>query len=143
MAEKEAHLKACADFLRWADSIQEEIYSPDIRSHLLHLMHDLRDLRDTEYYFESGERDLDRLYKRYLPYLKTILQEYITMQESNNYEQIQHLTVRLRAMLVNLDEAVRAINALLPQDEIDEAEAKARAEELKRKLDEMSGYKKR
>jgi hypothetical protein len=138
MDKKEEHLKACADFIRWADDFTEKIYQPGLRDQLARLVRDLRELRDTEYYFESGERDLDRLYNRYLPYLKVIFNEYAAMQESNDYEKIQRLAVRLRPMLENVDTAVREITKILPQDEIDEAEARAKAEKIKAELDAVS-----
>lgn len=140
---KEKHLKAAADFIRWAQDFRDQIYSPEIRNRLSLLLRDLRNLRDTEYYFESGERELDRLYERYLPYLRTILHEYLIMQESNDYEKIQMLVIRLRRMLENVDEAVKEINTVLPQDEIDEAQAEAYAARMKKLLDEKSGIEKK
>ena len=69
MAEdlKEKHMKEAADFIRWAEDFRENIYHPDLRGLLEKLIRDLRNLRDTEYYFESGEKQLKSLYERYLP----------------------------------------------------------------------------
>lgn len=144
MAEdlKEKHMKEAADFIRWAEDFRENIYHPDLSGLLEKLIRDLRNLRDTEYYFESGEKQLKSLYERYLPYLKVILNEYRSMQETNDYEKIQTLSVRLRRMLENVDEAVKEINAILPQDEIDNARAEAKARKIKQMLDEKTGRRK-
>ena len=144
MAEdlKEKHMKQAADFIRWAEDFREKIYHPDLRNLLEKLIRDLKNLRDTEYYFESGEKQLISLYERYLPYLKVILNEYRSMQETNDYEKIQTLSVRLRRMLENVDEAVKEINEKLPQDEIDNARAEAQARKLKQMLDEKTGRRK-
>jgi len=144
MAEdlKEKHMKQAADFIRWAEDFREKIYHPDLRDLLEKLIRDLKNLRDTEYYFESGEKQLISLYERYLPYLKVILNEYRSMQETNDYEKIQTLSVRLRRMLANVDEAVKEINEKLPQDEIDNARAEAQARKIKQMLDEKTGRRK-
>lgn len=144
MAEdlKEKHMKQAADFIRWAEDFREKIYHPDLRDLLEKLIRDLKNLRDTEYYFESGEKQLISLYERYLPYLKVILNEYRSMQETNDYEKIQTLSVRLRRMLENVDEAVKEINEKLPQDEIDNARAEAQARKIKQMLDEKTGRRK-
>ncbi len=144
MAEdlKERHMKEAADFIRWAEDFREKIYHPDLRNLLEKLIRDLKNLRDTEYYFESGEKQLISLYERYLPYLKVILNEYRSMQETNDYEKIQTLSVRLRRMLENVDEAVKEINEKLPQDEIDNARAEAQARKIKQMLDEKTGRRK-
>lgn len=127
MAEdlKEKHMKQAADFIRWAEDFREKIYHPDLRDLLEKLIRDLKNLREMEYYFESGEKQLISLYERYLPYLKVILNEYRSMQETNDYEKIQTLSVRLRRVLENVDEAVKEINEKLPQDEINNARAEA------------------
>ena len=52
------------------------------------------------------------------------------------------VTVRLRRMLENVDEAVKEINAILPQDEIDNARAEAKARKIKQMLDEKTGRRK-
>lgn len=144
MAEdlKEKHMKQAADFIRWAEDFREKIYHPDLRDLLEKLIRDLKNLRDTEYYFESGEKQLISLYERYLPYLKVILNEYRSMQETNDYEKIQTLSVRLRRMLENVDEAVKEINEKLPQDEINNARAEAQARKIKQMLDEKTGRRK-
>ena len=144
MAEdlKEKHMKQAADFIRWAEEFREKIYHPDLRDLLEKLIRDLKNLRDTEYYFESGEKQLISLYERYLPYLKVILNEYRSMQETNDYEKIQTLSVRLRRMLENVDEAVKEINEKLPQDEINNARAEAQARKIKQMLDEKTGRRK-
>ena len=144
MAEdlKEKHMKQAAGFIRWAEDFREKIYHPDLRNLLEKLIRDLKNLRDTEYYFESGEKQLISLYERYLPYLKVILNEYRSMQETNDYEKIQTLSVRLRRMLENVDEAVKEINEKLPQDEIDNARAEAQARKIKQMLDEKTGRRK-
>lgn len=144
MAEdlKEKHMKQAADFIRWAEDFREKIYHPDLRDLLEKLIRDLKNLREMEYYFESGEKQLISLYERYLPYLKVILNEYRSMQETNDYEKIQTLSVRLRRMLENVDEAVKEINEKLPQDEINNARAEAQARKIKQMLDEKTGRRK-
>ena len=97
----------------------------------------LRDLRDTQYLFDSGEKELIRLYDRYLPYFLTILDNYISLQESGNYEAISSNTERLITTVSEMVSAIRAVIRILPQDEIDEANARAKAEELRAMLEEQ------
>ena len=95
------------------------------------------DLRDVQYLFDSGEKELIRLYERYMPYLLDILHQYQALEESGNYEAIQKSRTQLEKTLETMNDTIRTVSKILPQDEIDEANARARAEELRRLLEEQ------
>lgn len=122
---KEKHIAEAGRTIVWLDGIREDIWNPQVRMDLEKLCDRLRSLRDTEYYFESGEKDVDRLYTRYLPYLHEILKEYLQLQETHDFEKVQKMTVRLREMLRRLSAVINDIEKSLPEDEIMDAQAEA------------------
>ena len=136
---KEDRILHAGNLLKELDQISASISSEKIRSLLAETRRNLEDLRDVQYLFDSGEKELIRLYERYMPYLLDILHQYQALEESGNYEAIQKSRIQLEKTLETMNDTIRTVSKILPQDEIDEANARARAEELRRLLEEQRG----
>ena len=78
--KKELHMKQAAEYIIYLEETKEKIYDKNLQEQLAVLIRQLRDLRDLQYWFDSGERELDRLYDRYMPYLNTILENYMMLE---------------------------------------------------------------
>lgn len=131
---KRQHIQSAGDYISRLSAFCEQIDALELRDRLFALIRQLRDLRDLQYLFESGEPQLKQLYDRYLPYLNTILVQYVRMQHSGSYEAIQKLRHQLDDTLALLTQAVKKTAEILPEDEIAEARAEAQA---KKKLEEQ------
>ena len=134
---KEDRILHAGNLLKELDQISASISSEKIRSLLAETRRNLENLRDVQYLFDSGEKELIRLYERYMPYLLDILHQYQALEESGNYEAIQKSRTQLEKTLETMHDTIRTVSKILPQDEIDEANARARAEELRRLLEEQ------
>lgn len=134
---KEDRILHAGKLLKELDDRKESIRSESIRSLLTETRRAIEELRDAQYLFDSGEKELIRLYERYMPYLLDILQQYQALEVSGNYEAIQKSCVQLENTLTQMNDTIRAVTKILPQDEIDEANARAKAEELRRLLEEQ------
>ena len=134
---KEERILHAGNLLKELDQISASISSEKIRSLLAETRRNLENLRDVQYLFDSGEKELIRLYERYMPYLLDILHQYQALEESGNYEAIQKSRTQLEKTLETMNDTIRTVSKILPQDEIDEANARARAEELRRLLEEQ------
>lgn len=139
--EKDEHLKKAGEYLSSYASYEEKIESSEVRKLLKKTSDSLRELRDTQVYFESGEKELQQLYDRYLPYLDSILKEYIKIESSGNYEALQKSEKQLKRTLQLLIDAMNKIRRILPEDEMAEASAEAAAERMKKKLNGESRLK--
>ncbi len=135
--EKEKRITAANQLISQITEISSAIRMTDVREQCRQIIPALRDLRDTQYLFDSGEKELIRLYERYMPYYMEILENYLKLQESANREAIIANGKKLIETTKQLEDVIRNVIKILPQDEIDEANAKARAEELKRSLEEQ------
>ena len=135
--EKTQRIERANRSIQTINKFLSKVHHPLLRKRFEELGMALRDLRDTQYLFDSGEKELIRLYDRYLPYFLTILDNYISLQESGNYEAISSNTERLITTVSEMVSAIRAVIRILPQDEIDEANARAKAEELRAMLEEQ------
>ncbi|MBQ9329355.1 MAG: hypothetical protein IJ225_12590 [Solobacterium sp.] len=135
--EKTQRIERANRSIQTINEFLSKVHHPLLRKRFEELGMALRDLRDTQYLFDSGEKELIRLYDRYLPYFLTILDNYISLQESGNYEAISSNTERLITTVSEMVSAIRAVIRILPQDEIDEANARAKAEELRAMLEEQ------
>lgn len=122
------------DLNRYAGKIRNE----EIRALLAQTARNIRDLRDVQYLFDSGEKELVTLYSRYLPYLLTILEQYVLIENAGNYNAASKASAKLSDTLTLLNRTVREITKLLPEDEIDEANAQAKAEKIKEMLNAVS-----
>lgn len=136
--KKQKHLELAGSFLKSFREAYEKIHNETIREELSQTIRALEDVRDTEIYFESGERELDKLYDSYLPFLKDILDNYIHLESTWNAKELEKVRKKLLGMLMSMQDTLHLIKDILPQDEIDEASAMAKARKSKQKLDEES-----
>ena len=134
---KEDRILHAGKLLKELEDMKASIRSESIRSLLSETRRAVEDLRDAQYLFDSGEKELIRLYERYLPYLLDILKQYQALEVSGNYEAILKSRSQLEKTLAQMNDTIKTVTKILPQDEIDEANARAKAEELRRLLEEQ------
>lgn len=134
--KKELHLRDAAHYLKLFTDIRDRIHHSEIHEELEETIRSLRDLRDTEYYFESGEKELDQLYDRYLPYLNEILEKYLNLETSWNAAELKKVRFKLIRMMRKMRETMKEIQRILPEDEISEASAMAKAKKKKEELEQ-------
>jgi len=132
--EKNERMVRMSRFIAELSDKRDTVSSGLIRKSLDHLIRQMQDLRDTMLLFDSGEKELIRLQERYLPYLFEILEQYVRLEESANYEAIVRNESQLADTLKKMSETVRSVREILPLDEIEEANARAKAEQLKELL---------
>ncbi len=137
MDDKEKRIVTASQYLAKLKNYSDKVTSQEVRTKLEEVSRNLRDLRDTQVLFDSGEKELIRLYDRYIPYLFEILDQYLVIEESANYDAIVRNRKQLMATLGYMNDAIISVREILPQDEIDEANARARAEKLRQALDEQ------
>ena len=128
-------MKQAAEYIIYLEETKEKIYDKNLQELLALLIRQLRDLRDLQYWFDSGERELDRLYDRYMPYLNTILENYMKLETSWNNKELEKVKKQLTKILPEFTETMRVITQILPEDEMADARAEAKAREAKEKLD--------
>ena len=128
---KEDRILHAGKLLKELEDMKASIRSESIRSLLSETRRAVEELRDAQYLFDSGEKELIRLYERYLPYLLDILKQYQALEVSGNYEAIQKSRSQLEKTLAQMNDTIKTVTKILPQDEIDEANARAKAEELR------------
>lgn len=134
---KEDRILHAGKLLKELEDMKASIRSESIRSLLSETRRAIEELRDAQYLFDSGEKELIRLYERYLPYLLDILKQYQALEVSGNYEAILKSRSQLEKTLAQMNDTIKTVTKILPQDEIDEANARAKAEELRRLLEEQ------
>jgi len=134
---REDRILHAGKLLKELEDIKASIRSESIRSLLSETRRAVEELRDAQYLFDSGEKELIRLYERYLPYLLDILKQYQALEVSGNYEAILKSRNQLEKTLAQMNDTIKTVTKILPQDEIDEANARAKAEELRRLLEEQ------
>ena len=133
--KKDLHMKQAAEYIIYLEETKEKIYDKNLQEQLTVLIRQLRDLRDLQYWFDSGERELDRLYDRYMPYLNTILENYMKLETSWNNKELEKVKKQLTKILPEFTETMRVIAQLLPEDEMADARAEAKAKAAKEQLD--------
>ncbi len=138
---KEEHIRQAGQYIAFFRNSADQIGRNDVREQLLKLLRTLTELRDTEYVFESGEKELNKVYDRYLPYLRQIVENYLRMQEAGNYQALLELSEKLKHIFAVFTDTLNNVIRILPQDEIDEARAQAAAIKLKEELDRRTGRK--
>ena len=134
---REDRILHAGKLLKELEDMKASIRSESIRSLLSETRRAVEELRDAQYLFDSGEKELIRLYERYLPYLLDILKQYQALEVSGNYEAILKSRNQLEKTLAQMNDTIKTVTKILPQDEIDEANARAKAEELRRLLEEQ------
>ncbi|MBR2769872.1 MAG: hypothetical protein IKD68_13140 [Solobacterium sp.] len=130
MDAKDARMESASRYIASLVRYAEKVRSKEVQEKLNVIQRSLRELRDTQVLFDSGEKKLIRLYEKYLPYFFEILDQYAVLEQSGNYDAIVRNRAQLLAMTERLDQAINSIRIILPQDEIDEANARARAEQI-------------
>ncbi len=135
--KKELHMKQAGGYISYLEDAKEKIYDKNIQEEVSLLIRQLRDLRDLQYWFDSGERELDRLYDRYMPYLNTILENYLKLEGSWNFTELEKVRTQLAKILPEFRDTMRVIMEILPEDEMADARAEAKAKEAKEKLDQQ------
>ena len=135
---KEEHMAAASRYITKFQEYAEEMPNNAIRASLNETIRELRELRDMQYWFDSGEKELDKLYDRYLPYLDEILQKYIRLQTFIRFAEVKKLRDRLASSLQTMNDTIRNIRLILPQDEIDDASYTAKAKKAKEQLDALT-----
>ena len=78
---KEERIEHAGMLIREIDQIGSSIRHESIRTRLEEMKRNLADLRDTQYLFDSGEKELIRLYERYMPYFMDILKQYVVTSQ--------------------------------------------------------------
>lgn len=136
MEDKESRIEYAGRVLRELEETNAKLRSAELRTAGEDVRLALRDLRDSQYLFDSGEKELLRLYTRYLPYYLDILNQFLSLQDSANYDAIKSNEAQLRKTMDRMSALIRTVTKILPQDEIDAANAAAKAEEELRKLEE-------
>ena len=135
--KKELHMKQAGGYISYLEETKEKIYDRKMKEELSLLIRQLRDLRDLQYWFDSGERELDRLYDRYMPYLNTILENYLKLEGSWNFTELEKVRGQLAKILPEFRDTMRVIMEILPEDEMADARAEVKAKEAKEKLDQQ------
>lgn len=135
MTDKEERLNQAAEQIRLLEQYSAKIRNENVQTSLRSLISVLGSLKETQYLFDSGEKELKKLYARYLPYLDQILAQYLEISESGNYEAVLKSERELQRTLSSLTDAVRRINLILPQDEAADAAASMAAEKMKHAME--------
>lgn len=135
---KEARMDKAASFIAEFEKCRLELRDEALQESLGMTIARLRELRDVQYLFDSGEKELIRLYDMYLPALLKIVQEAVRMETAGNYRAIVDMRTRLKKTLATFRETLKHITDILPQDENDQANAEAKARKAKEELEKNS-----
>ena len=135
---KEARMDKAASFIAEFEKCRLELRDEALQEALAMTIARLRELRDVQYLFDSGEKELVRLYDMYLPALLKIVQEAVRMETAGNYRAIVDMRTRLKKTLATFRETLKHITDILPQDENDQANAEAKARKAKEELEKNS-----
>ena len=136
---KEAHLQKSRDAIIQIYETQEKIRSREVRDKLDEVLRALKNLKDTQYLFDSGEKELDKLYDTYIPYFMLVIGNYQDLEAvGHDPAEVEDVRNKLLKALDTLIDAVNEINTILPQDEISDASAQAKAEKWKKEYDRQS-----
>lgn len=137
-AKREEHQEKARQTLKELYRHMDNIRSAAVIRKLEQLIDRIKDLRDTQYLFDSGEYELDRLYDRYLPYLLLVIGNYAEIEETgHDPEEVERVRNKLLKALDTMIDAILNIRDILPQDEISSAKAEAEARKRKEELDAM------
>lgn len=136
--KKAEHLEKAAKTLTSLYRHMDKIRSARVIRKLEQLIDRIKDLRDTQYLFDSGEYELDRLYDRYLPYLDLVIGNYAEIEETgHDPAEVERVREKLIKAIDTLIDTILTIRDILPQDEISSAKAEAAARKKKEELDRM------
>ena len=137
--KKEMHLQKSRDAIIQVDAIQHKIRRPEVKAKLDEVLRAMKNLKDTQYLFDSGEKELDKLYDTYIPYFLLVIGNYQDLEATgHDPREVREVGDKLIKALDTLIDSLNEINYILPQDEISEASAQAKAEKWKRKYDRLT-----
>lgn len=137
--KKDLHMKQAAEYIKYFREAEERIRNQSVRDQMERLIRKLSDLRDLQYWFDSGEKELDKYYDRYLPMLNMILENYIKLETSWNHEELKKVREKLNKTMTELMETTDIIMGILPQDEMSDVRAEKKAQKAKEELDRRTG----
>ena len=137
--KKDLHMKQAAEYIKYFREAEERIYDKDVREQMELLIRRLQDLRDLQYWFDSGEKELDRFYDRYLPMLNMVLENYIKLETSWNHNELKKVREKLTKTMVEFMDTMNVIMEILPQDEMSDSKAEQKAKQAKEDLDRRTG----
>ena len=134
--KREQHQQKARDTLIQIYRDMDSIRSATVLAKLQQVIDRIKDLRDTQYLFDSGEYELDKLYDRYLPYFLEIIHKYALIEETgHDPTEVERVRNKLIKALDTLIDTILTIRDILPQDEISNAKAEAAAKKKKEELD--------
>ena len=132
---KDLHMKQAASYITYFQDARDKIYDQDIKQKMEDMIRVLRDLRDLQYWFDSGEKELDRFYDRYLPFLNMIIENYLKLETSWNFNELKKVKEKLLRTLDQVIDVTKQVMTILPMDEISDANAEIKAKQAKEELD--------
>ncbi len=132
---KDLHMKQAASYIRYFQDTRDKIYDKDIQNSTDEMIRALRDLRDLQYWFDSGEYELDRFYDKYLPFLNMIFENYLKLESSWNFEELKKVKEKLIKTIGQVIDVIQQIMKILPMDEMSDASAEIKAKQAKEELD--------
>ncbi len=136
--KREEHQRKASEILTKLYRHYDAIKSAAVIRAVEQLISRIKDLRDTQYLFDSGEYELDRLYDRYLPYMLLVIGNYAEIEETgHDPEEVERVRKKLLRAIDTMNDAILNIRDILPQDEISSAKAEAAAKKKKEELDAM------
>ncbi len=136
---KDLHMKQAASYITYFQDARDKIYDQDIRQKMEDMIRSLRDLRDLQYWFDSGEKELDRFYDRYLPFLNMIIENYLKLETSWNFNELKKVKEKLLRTLDQVIDVTKQVMTILPMDEISDANADIKAKQAKEELGRKFG----
>ena len=136
---RQKHMDDASRYVAFLNDMSDSIHNIEVKERLRVLANRINDLKDTQVLFDSGERELDQLYDRYLPYLQTIILNYQKLEGSWNFDEIKRVRGMLMHSTQQLMESIQEIKKILPQDEMSMANAEKKAMEAKKQLEDKYG----
>ena len=136
---RQKHMDDASHYVAFLNDMSDSIHNIEVKERLRVLANRINDLKDTQVLFDSGERELDQLYDRYLPYLQTIILNYQKLEGSWNFDEIQRVRGMLMHSTQQLMESIQEIKKILPQDEMSMANEEKKAMEAKKQLEDKYG----
>ena len=136
---RQKHMDDASRYVAFLNDMSDSIHNIEVKERLRVLANRINDLKDTQVLFDSGERELDQLYDRYLPYLQTIILNYQKLEGSWNFDEIKRVRGMLMHSTQQLMESIQEIKKILPQDEMSMANAEKKAMGAKKQLEDKYG----
>ena len=133
--KKELHMKQAGEYIGYLVETKDKIYDAAVKGKLEDVIRKFQDLRDTQYWFDSGERELDKFYDRYVPFLNMIMENYLKLETSWNFNELNKVKEKLLKTFDEFIDTMNIIQNILPEDEISDAKAEVKAREAKAELD--------